>query len=254
MPLGMSEEVLSLVLGAPAEVYGMRGTVVVAVEASQAVAVVQPLRSLALAALDVVYGAYAGADAAPKASVLVYVEVLVGDEMVQEERPYYPAVDAWPPPYVWSAADGPPRYDVVYDVRERVVGIAYFLSFAFGGVNIHERQSDVRLWHYHRCGGIEVNAFSAEVIGEDAQRLPDVVTGRAYGVCVVPHGVGDAEPLYELPHYNRRTPPMYGEHETEPLSLIEHNGWYISVGGDAHEPVACGFGYLAGYPQAVACG
>ena len=136
MLLGMSEEVLSLVLGALPEVNGMRGAVVVAVEAGQAVAIVQPLRSLALAALDVAHRADTGADAAPETFLRVYVEVLVGDEMVQEERPYHPAVDAWPPSYVWSAANGPPRHDVVCDVRERVVGIAYFLSFALCGVNI----------------------------------------------------------------------------------------------------------------------
>ena len=139
--------VLSLVLGAVAVFYSTGGAVVVAGETRQALAVVFPFGTIALAPFDVVCGACFGTLSAFDAQLRVYSELAVAynpfDECVSE----YAAISAWP------ASFGDTVYSLVLveyvfgESREYAVGVRLFLHFSCLVVEIHEWQTDVRFGH-----------------------------------------------------------------------------------------------------------
>ena len=80
----MIVEILPLVCGAVAVGDGMVRAVVIAGEAGEALAVVQPLGLGSQSATDVAHGAYVGTDAAHDAALAVDAKRLVGDEPTGE--------------------------------------------------------------------------------------------------------------------------------------------------------------------------
>lgn len=98
MNLVSIEEILSFLISLPAELDGMVRAVMIAGKASQAFAIMLPLRLMSQSTLDVLHRAHIGTDPAFHATVAVDMKASVGHQSLDKEGSEQPAIDARPMP------------------------------------------------------------------------------------------------------------------------------------------------------------
>lgn len=152
--------------------------VVVAGEAGEARAVVFPLWLKPLAANYVLGGTCFRADTAFNATVAVYLEFLVGDEMLHEETAEKPRVGSRPTANNEMAC----RLAVndILDILFQFGGGFVLLGFLLlGVVNVEEGQSQIRLWHDERERRAQWQPLGFQVFTKNIHCLANVVASRA---------------------------------------------------------------------------
>lgn len=214
---------------------------------------------MAEAAIDVVYRAYVGADAAFHAFAAFHVERLVREEEACKKAAEEARIDAWPSarhemPFVATVGYG-------FNVRFEVSRSFFFLFFfLFGLVYIEERQPHVRLRHDEREGCIETDALLLQVTAQDVDSLANVVAGGAKSIDIMASCVG-FQPTYKFAHYFRRSPSVNWKAEAYAFAIgyiVENQGLcrptlgVVKKVGDENQFVARPFGYFFGSPSGVA--
>ena len=245
--------------GAAAELYGVVGAVVVAVEAGEATAVVLPSGLAAMAALDDVHGTGVGADAAAHAAVARHVERLVGDEETLEEASHHVGHHPRQCPLGHVHYALAPLQYALHDARQPLGCPLLLLPFPLGLVHVHERQAHVGLWHDERPGRGHVfhaerpqRVVALDGLAQVAERIAHAVARRAEAVGIGRGGGVDDHLRDKLPHESGYPPTMYGEDEAQPLTGLQ----VVFLGvlhlfGHKEELLSQGLGKPQGSPSRV---
>lgn len=211
-------EILPFSARSPTIFNGACRTVVIAGETSQTTVGMPPLGQLARLVFDIVHRTHLRTLATAQASLGRNAERFVGDEMPEEETAQQAGVQSGP-----LALGEHPRALVPFYIYKELLqslgGCLFFHAFTLGRVNIHERQSDIRLGHDERPGGTEFQLMGLKVGSEQAHGLADIIAGSAERPDIrrlLKHKMGAVKPL---PEQQRRPPSMHGETKSQALTL-----------------------------------
>ena len=173
-----------------AKLDGMMWTMMIARETGEAVVVVEPYRLLAFASRDVAHRADVGTDAAFHTFVLRDMETLVGNENLLEETTYDLGEEPRDGTFHQSVDSFLSIEDFLTDnlqFQSRFLLLPYLFLLR---IDIHERQSYVRLWHNQRIGGRDLldsdilqGCIGSYRVVEVLYRQSDAVASRADSVC-----------------------------------------------------------------------
>ncbi len=253
------EIILPLVAGAAAELYGVVGAVVVAVEAGEATAVVLPSGLAAMAALYDVHGTGVGADAAAHAAVAHHVERLVGDEETLEEASHHVGHHPRQCPLGHVHYALAPLQYALHDARQPLGRPLLLLPFPLGLVHVHERQAHVRFRHDERPGRRHVfhaerpqRGVAQDGLAQVAERIAHAIARRAEAVGIGRGGGVDDQSGNELPEEGGHTPAMHGKDKAQPFAGLQ----VVFLGmchrlGHKEELLSQGLGKPQGSPSRV---
>lgn len=219
LPASFLEKILALVPCLTAIFYRMVRAVVITGEARQARTVMLPHGFLAKTANDVERGAYIGADATLHALGAIHAERLVSDEITREETTEEARVEARP--VTDDQIRGRlPLKDEVGELLQLVLRLPFLLHLLGLGIHLEERQSDIRLRHDEREGGVELQSAFAKVLPKDVDGLTDVVASGTDSVEIMPLR-RQRHQFDETPHNLRRPPTVNREAQSDALALLQ---------------------------------
>ena len=190
MPLALLEVVLPLLLCLASKLDGMVWTMMIAAEAGEAILVVQPGRHLSFTSVNIADRTDVGTDAAFHTFVLRDMETLVGNENLLEETTYDLGEEPRDGTFHQSVDSFLSIEDFLTDnlqFQSRFLLLPYLFLLR---IDIHERQSYVRLWHNQRIGGRDLldsdilqGCIGSYRVVEVLYRQSDAVASRADSVC-----------------------------------------------------------------------
>ncbi len=250
MLLLVLEVVLSALHLAPVD--GVTGAVVVAGKAVGALSVVVPQGRCSC---DVIHGTEPGTKAALDAGILVNPELLVVDEVLVVVAADDVGIGAGNGSLHQLADSLLPADDHLGNVHHALLGSRYLPALLLGGVQMQERETDVRLGHDNGEGAVERDADCLQLLAEDGHQLAHVVAAGGEGIDVGGGLQTEGGATDELADDAWRLPSVGGEAETQALVVAEHVFTTVlaQLVGYVDELFASGFSQLHGRPLRVAC-